>query len=130
MVQLFNLLYRLVLRSLEGLLAVLEEEEGWGFSCPRRDEVRKGEEEAGEEVEEEVSCTLSVWEERVDVLRGQPPWQETPIQYSSPEATVERKSQMKCLKRKKKPFQLRDCSEKTQKIKRRNFNKKEAKFKE
>ena len=95
MVQLFNLLYRLVLRSLEGLLAVLEEEEGWGFSCPRRDEVRKGEEEAGEEVEEEVSCTLSVWEERVDVLRGQPPWQETPIQYSSPEATVERKSQKK-----------------------------------
>ena len=50
-------MYRLVLRSLEGLLAVLEEEEGWGFSCPRRDEVRKGEEEAGEEVEEEVSCT-------------------------------------------------------------------------
>ena len=121
MVQLFNLLYRLVLRSLEGLLAVLEEEEGWGFSCPRRDEGRKGEEEAGEEVEEEVSCTLSVWEERVGVLRGQPPWQETPIQYSSPEATVERK---------KKPFQLRDCSEKSQKMKRRNCDKKEAKFKE
>ena len=122
MVQLFNLLYRLVLRSLEGLLAVLEEEEDWGSSCLRRDEVKKGEEGAGEEVvEEEVSCTLSVWEERVDVLRGQPPWQETPIQYSSPEATVERK---------KKPFQLRDCSEKSQKMKRRNCDKKGAKFKE
>ena len=47
-------------------------------------------EEAGEEVEEEEdSCTLGVWEERVDWERRQPPWQETPIQYSSPEATVE-----------------------------------------
>ena len=53
--------------------------------------MKKGQEEAGEEVEEEEdSCTLAVWEGRVDWLRRQPP-----IQYSSPEATVERKSQNK-----------------------------------
>ena len=51
--------------------------------------MRREEEEAGEEVEEEDSCTLAVWEGRVDWQRRQPPWQETPIQYSSPEATVE-----------------------------------------
>ena len=57
--------------------------------------MKKGQEEGGEEVEEENSCTLGVWEGRVDWERRQPPWQETPIQYSSPEATVERKSQNK-----------------------------------
>ena len=53
--------------------------------------MKKREEEAGEEVEEEGSCTLTVWEEREGLVRRQPPWQETPIQYSSPEVTVERK---------------------------------------
>ena len=53
--------------------------------------MKKGQEEVGgEEVEEEEdSCTLAVWEGRVGWERRQPPWQETPIQYSSLEATVE-----------------------------------------
>ena len=56
--------------------------------------MKKGQEEGGEEEEEEEdSCTLGAWEGRVDWERRQPPWQETPIQYSSPEATVELESQ-------------------------------------
>ena len=76
--------------------------------------MKKREEEAGEEVEEEGSCTLTVWEEREGLVRRQPPWQETPIQYSSPEATVERKSQ-----KKEKAFPTKRFSEKTQKKKKK-----------
>ena len=100
--------------------------------------MKKGQEEVGgEEVEEEEdSCTLAVWEERVDWERRQPPWQETPIQYSSLEATVEQKESLgikseanmtnikfsktqvqkqllrESHKTKRKPFRQRDCSKK------------------
>ena len=65
----------------------MEEE---GFSCLRRGQVKMEAEGEGGEVEEEDSCTLVVWEVKVVWEKREPPWQETPIQYSSLEATVEK----------------------------------------